>query len=295
MPPACLYVSDLDGTLLNRRGELSGRSREGVHRLLEEGVLFTVASARSYFSIRSILGDLPFSLPIIEFNGAFMSDYSTGRHLLTNALAQELSQQVLEEILRADLRPFVSTFDGQKDRLYFDELINEGMRWYEERRRRASDPRLSRVTRLDGVLGEEVVSLTVMAEGKQPIKDLEESLHRRFGDQLRMYRYENEYSKGTWWLTIHHPRASKHYAVQALRDQFAPGQRIVAFGDNYNDLAMLRAADEAIAVENAVPELKQAATSVIGSCDDDCVVNWMLRFSRRCSQTGAQSSEEEKR
>ena len=49
----------------------------------------------------------------------------------------------------------------------------------------------------------------------------------------------------------------------------------MVFGDGMNDLDLFEAADEAYAVENAVPELKAAATGIIGSNNDDGVAKWL--------------------
>ena len=52
--------------------------------------------------------------------------------------------------------------------------------------------------------------------------------------------------------------------------------RVVVFGDALNDLPMFKAADEAYAVANAAEELKQAATGIIGSNEEDGVADWLL-------------------
>jgi hypothetical protein len=69
------YVSDLDGTLLRSNATLSSYSKKILQQLLHEGLHFTVASARSVFSMWPILDGLRLSLPVIEFNGAFISDH----------------------------------------------------------------------------------------------------------------------------------------------------------------------------------------------------------------------------
>ncbi|AGK96849.1 HAD family hydrolase [Clostridium pasteurianum] len=43
-----LYVSDLDGTLLNRNSQLSEESKEIINTLVKKGVKFTYATARSF-------------------------------------------------------------------------------------------------------------------------------------------------------------------------------------------------------------------------------------------------------
>lgn len=51
--------------------------------------------------------------------------------------------------------------------------------------------------------------------------------------------------------------------------------RIVVFGDSVNDISMFEIADEAYAVENAIDELKEKATSVIDSNDEDGVAKFL--------------------
>lgn len=273
--PAALYLSDLDGTLLDGRGELSARTQKGLASLLEQGALFSVASARSYFSIKKLFGDLELSLPIIEFNGAFLTDFKTGRHLEVNSLGQALGEELYDQILAAGQRPFVCSFNGQEDCLHYDELINPGMVWYEQRRREASDTRLRRTLALRDTMREEVVSLTVMDRDQGKILALYERFQVRYGEKLQLYCYENEYSKGTYWLTIHSEKASKHIAMKSLRSRVASHAELVTFGDNVNDLAMLKHADRGIAVANAVPELKEVAQVVIESHTEDSVIRFV--------------------
>lgn len=276
-----LYLSDLDGTLLNAQGMVSERTRLGLLVLLEKGVQITLASARSHFSITKLFGDLPFALPIIEFNGAFITDYKTGEHLEVNALGRDLGEDIFDRILTAGQRPFVCSYNGKEDCLHFDTLSNPGMVWYEDRRREAADPRLRQTKDLRATMSEDVVSLTVMDQGEGNIRALRDELADAFGDRLQLYCYENEYSKGTWWLTVHHARASKHIAMRSLQQRFAPGAELVALGDNVNDIEMLRAADRAVAVENAVPELKRLAGQIIPHHDTDSVIQFLEADSSR--------------
>lgn len=240
----------------------------------------TVASARSLFSIKSLFGDVPFSLPIIEFNGAFITDYSSGEHLRERALAQEVSLRVLDVIRRAGHRPFISSHDGARDRLHYDEIGNRAMHWYESRRRAAGDPRLTRTCRLEQALREKVVSMTVMVDSESAAIELHAELDLQLGSQLTLYRYENAYDRGTWWLTIHDPGARKNLAVQTLKTEYVPDARVIAFGDHHNDLHMVEQADWGLAVENAVGDVKRVAKEVIGHCDADSVIRFIEQHER---------------
>ena len=54
-------------------------------------------------------------------------------------------------------------------------------------------------------------------------------------------------------------------------------ERLVVFGDGLNDIPMFRMADEAYAVSNALDELKQFATDVIGSNEENAVAEFLKR------------------
>jgi len=75
-----LFVSDLDGTLLRNDATISEYSKNKLNEFISSGVLFTVATARSVASITKMLEGVDIELPVIEFNGGFISDLKTGEH-----------------------------------------------------------------------------------------------------------------------------------------------------------------------------------------------------------------------
>lgn len=274
-PSGCLYVSDLDGTLLDAQGRLSVRSRNELLALIDAGVLVTIATARSHCSISQIFQEFPFPLPIVEFNGAFITDYQTGKHWVCHAFAPSLSRQLFDKILEAGLRPFVSSFDGVRDRLHYDEVINPSMSWYESRRRACKDPRLNQTIDLRNTLSEQVVSLTIMAGEVHDLETLREQIKSAHGHEVHCYLYENAYHPGHFWLSLHPMGASKYHAAKQLRDTYAPGRPIVAFGDHLNDLDLLEGAELAVAVANAEPEILRVAHTIIGPHTDESVVRFI--------------------
>ena len=75
-----LYLTDLDGTLLNRESTVSCRSRDIINSLINSGTMFTYATARSYNSAKIVTDGLSVKLPIIVFNGAFIYDISKDKN-----------------------------------------------------------------------------------------------------------------------------------------------------------------------------------------------------------------------
>jgi 5-amino-6-(5-phospho-D-ribitylamino)uracil phosphatase len=89
---------------------------------------------------------------------------------------------------------------------------------------------------------------------------------------------EDIYAPGQWWLELTSPAGTKAAAVTELKQELA-ADTLVCFGDNHNDLPMLAAADVSLAVANATPEVRAAATHVIGANSADGVASWIAQLS----------------
>ncbi|HEX6972345.1 MAG TPA: HAD family hydrolase, partial [Limnochordia bacterium] len=95
-------------------------------------------------------------------------------------------------------------------------------------------------------------------------------------DQVVTHYFENQYSPGWYWLTVHHWRATKDQAIRVLMQKYGlTRSELVVFGDHTNDIKMFQMADRAIAVANATEALKRHATQVIGSNEEDSVVKYL--------------------
>ena len=97
-----------------------------------------------------------------------------------------------------------------------------------------------------------------------------------FGDAIDVSFWDNSYSPGWFWVSVHDRRATKDRAVRMLLDHAGLGDvEIVAFGDQANDIAMLRAAHRGIAVANAIAEVRAVADEIIGPNSDDSVPQYV--------------------
>ena len=287
-PRQALYISDLDGTLLRSDGSLSPYSLRTLTRLIHEGMLFTVASARGCNLIRTAIGDLPLRLPVIDQNGACVSELASRRHLVIHAIDPPVARDLWSLLDEHGCNPFLMTVDGASDRVYYDESVlhNDGMRRFLENRQRIRDPRLRKLEDMRDGLADQVVCLTVIGAPSR-MQDVECAVRARHDGSVQTHRYEpfNEGLDSRWhMLTIHDSRATKDRGVASLTRLLNIADcRVVVFGDQVNDIGMFRAADEAYAVAGATPELAAHATAVIGSNDDDAVARWLEARWRRQS------------
>jgi HAD superfamily hydrolase (TIGR01484 family) len=278
-----LYISDLDGTLLDSAGGLSAFSRDGLNNLIDSGCLFTVASARSVVSMQRILEGLRLRLPVIEFNGACISDPATGAHLIANTLDWDIAEEVTRIAESIDLHPFHSTISDGRDNLFPAAMHNPGTEWYINDREYHRDPRMQRLPFDPGQKRfHDLVCLTYI-ESEYRMTELEAALSdaSSVAGSVAINRFENHYSPGWHWLTVHDVRAKKHIAARQLAEQFAPdAEELVAFGDNLNDLSLFAASDRCYAVLDAVDRVKNVATGIIGSNDEDAVVRKIMKERR---------------
>ncbi len=276
-----LFVSDMDGTLLRSGGVLSQCSRQGLADLLAAGVRFTVASARAWAEMTPILGDLPLQLPVIAVNGAYLTDYATGRHLVINHLDKDLAAAVYGDILNAALLPFVVAHHGGEDCLYWEKLINPEMQWYHDMLEMHNDARLRPIGRLRDALARTVIAFAVMGP-KGNVCGLAERLAAEYPGLLESFLFENPYSPGHWWLTIHDRKACKSIALRELLEiEGIRPEQLTVFGDHINDIKMFQLAGRAVAVANAEDCVKQHADQIIASNDDDAVVDYIQRHFQR--------------
>ena len=262
-----LYITDLDGTLLRPDGSLSKFTASAVNSLTLEGMVFSYATARSYVSARRVTEGLSERIPVIIFNGTFVLDGETGEMLLSNYFTADEAAVVLSTLIAGDVYPFVHRMtDGGEKFDYVEDRLSRGAANFAEERR--DDARRRPVSEGE-LFGDGIFHFTCIDE-KEKLSPLYERLKERFECVFYLDPYSREY-----WLEVQPKSATKAHAALMLKD-YLGCDRVVCFGDGVNDMSMFKASDECYAVANACRELKDMATGVIGSNEDDGVAKWLL-------------------
>ena len=271
-----LYISDLDGTLLDNRPGLSDFCHDQLVQLLGNGFPFTFATARSLYSAREILGHLPLQLPIIELNGAFISDFHTGEHLDEQFLDRDAASTVIEIGRNYGLLPNVAAYDTINHHMFVPPPVNPAYEFYLNARRDAGDKRLREVEDPVSALDMEIVSCAFISR-LELVSEVKDEIIKQLGESCTCQIFEEWYFRPWYWLTVQHPNATKGHALKKLSEMFSiPAVDIVVFGDQLNDISMFNIAGQSVAVANAVPELLFNADLTINSNLDDGVINFLL-------------------
>ncbi len=268
-----LYISDLDGTLLLPDGSFPEDFKRRLNRLIDMGMRFTIATARNYDSAHPILNGLNLNLPVILFNGVYLTDFNSGSILeYSHFIEKTVVENMLELALPRGIDPFIYTF-GEKHKLYYQRATNPGSQAYVKSLE--GDERLNQVKCFE-FKEEEKISGFLLIDTYDRLEPIYQSLQEKYFDHLNIYFAEDVSMKGYYWLQSFHQEASKGNMLEALaRKLEVPLDRTVVFGDYLNDLDMFRVAGRAIAVENALPEVKESAHEIIGSNSQGAVLQYL--------------------
>ena len=261
-----LYVSDLDGTLLRSDQTLSSYTVETLNNLVEKGMVFSYATARSYVTSHKVTEGLNARIPLITSNGAFIVDNVTGENLISNYFGSEVNG-VLDNLIAHDIYPMVfSNIDSVEKLSFVEEKCTDELKAFLDMRK--GDKRLNPVKEV-GQLYQENIFYILCADKKEKL----EPFYHEYKEKYHCV-FQKEMYTGAQWLEILPLETTKANAIRQLKD-YLQCDKIVVFGDGKNDTDMFEMADECYAVENAVKELKEMATQIIGSNDEDGVVRWL--------------------
>ncbi len=272
-PKELLYVSDLDGTLLDTHGCFPKAWTARLNRLIERGLKFTIATARNYDSVHPILHGVNLQLPVILFNGAYLTHFVTGENLeQSNYIKREVVYELLEMVAPLEQDPFVYTFD-ERHRLYYRNATNEGSGEY--LKSLEGDGRLHYVDEYQFPDSERIAGL-LLIDTPATLEPVHQAVGKRFPDDLNTYFAKDIARPKFHWLQMFHHHADKGRMLRTLsRHLDTPLSQIVVFGDYLNDLEMFEIAGKSIAVGNALPEVQSASHQVIGTNDQGAVLDYL--------------------
>ena len=273
-----LFVTDLDGTLINSKREVPKKSLEILNKLIENGINFTVATARTPATAVEILQNLNLKLPVALMNGVLIYDTKELKYIDIKAIEKETVNKVLDVFKVYNKNPLVY---GVKDNhlwVYHKEFENiYEYNFYKER----ADKNLKtfvNVENYNGSLSDSNVINFVAFDNYEKIKAIAEEVKCIEGITVNYYKdvYEDCY-----FLEAYSSKASKANGIKYL-SKYIEYSKVICFGDNLNDIPMFELANEAYATANATEEIKKIATEVIGSCEDNGVAEFLAdRFKNK--------------
>jgi 5-amino-6-(5-phospho-D-ribitylamino)uracil phosphatase len=275
-----IIVIDIDGTLLTPDGCITPRSFEVVQAAQQAGIVVTLATARRYTNTASIANELGLNAQIIMYDGAIILQHPQKAILHKQLLPASVGQQAVDVLTRHKLQPVVHPFKDTEEEIWtgssaFD---NSWVATYF-----ASAP---------------------MQVHRMPF----ESLCKGHPDPIRVVAFASEeiiYAllpevaalECSWAITRRGNYNSAELAimkrscskasgvVELARYLSVPLKKIMAIGDNNNDIEMLRIVGWGVAMGQSSEAVKSAARTVTASNWEDGVAQAIRHYALRDATT----------
>lgn len=247
-----LIATDMDGTLLNRKHEISEENKAAVRRAVERGVAVTIATGRMYASALPYAKQLKVDAPIITYNGALVKTVS--------------GETLFERYIDPDAVGEIFRFCRERNwyiQAYCDDVL------YVERREEKARGYEAMAGIESVAVGEElyqmrerIPKLLLITEGGEASDACVKLFQAHFGGRVFATKSNPEY------IEIVDPAVNKAAALDILIERLGLSrEEVMAIGDSNNDLPMLRHAGVSVAMGNAADSIKECCDFVTEDCD----------------------------
>ena len=274
-----LFVSDLDGTLLNSDAAISDVTENIINKGIEQGLEFTISTARTPTTALKIIERLNLKLPVMMMNGVLIYDMKKKEYIQKAVMEETVVMVLLGLIKLKGLSCFLYSLTGNEFFAYYDSVDSISLNYFRNERIMKYDKRFTEVEDLSLVAGKDII-YCMLRETKEKLEGLYRELSVVKGVNTEFY--SDIYSEDYYMLEIYSDQASKKEALSYLRTT-GHYDSVISFGDNLNDKTLLEASDYFYAVSNAHPQIQNMADSVIPSNDEDGVARFIEQMIK---QTG---------
>lgn len=266
-----LYVTDLDGTLLNRDKQVTQYTGDTINRCIEKGMNFTVATARMPYGCDYRLRDIHINVPGILTNGVFLYDFKSEKIRTAEEISCKSAELALDIFHENGLSCFVYTYAPGGISIYYGDKKLEGQTQYYSERALKQCAGIYLTNDLKSVVRNEKIVYITYTGDKESLEPVCKELNHVHGITYSFYL--NIYN-GLYCLEIFSDNASKRNALLRLKEMTGCSE-VVVFGDNLNDISMIEIADRSYAPENALEKVKRMVTQVLPDCDHDGVARFL--------------------
>lgn len=245
-----MILTDLDHTLLKQDGSISGKTLQILTACRTKGIRFAIATARYWIGAERYIDLLN---PDYEITTDGTLVHSHGQCIYSCAFSVSETNAIISGIAEAVPGAEITAACGKT--VYWNS------------RQISESEKLHKAVYCDYSSPLDVQANKIVAE--LPDESVAREIAARTNCKLQCYRGEK-------WYAFMPAASGKTPAIRALAEisGISP-EDTVAFGDDLNDIEMLRFCGTGIAVANAIPELQEAADEITLSNDEDGVAKWL--------------------
>jgi Cof subfamily protein (haloacid dehalogenase superfamily) len=256
---------DVDGTLLNSRGQVPQENVDAIRAAVERGIRIAIVTGRSFFFAQPAVAPLPDPLTLIVHNGAIARTRG-GETLMRRLLPASLAREVLAAT-QAWRESAVVNFDRPLAR----QIVYDRMDWEHRNRARFRDRNreiIEQVAALEDAITEDPIQVAYNG-GVDDMRACMACLSEHAAaNQLSVLL--TEYAARDFSLVdVCAAGTTKGSGLATVASLFGiDREAVMAIGDNYNDREMLEWAGIGVVMGNASADIREAGFDVTGTNDD---------------------------
>lgn len=257
-----LLALDLDGTLLTPRGEISERNFAAVQTARAKGVTVAVVTGRRFRDARPLALKLGLDAPVISHNGALTKHAESLETVAMALLSDEAAREVIRLGREEEVDAMISADPVGKGVLLYESLHEENIplkryiAWAKRIHGDEAEEAVRHVSSLEEHLHHQPIHIS-FSGCCAPMAELQEKLASELDGLIKVYATVYPHLDFTL-LDILNPEASKGVGLAAAAAELnLERENVMAIGDNFNDMEMLRYAGTGVVMGNADESLKQ--------------------------------------
>ena len=278
-----LITVDLDGTLLNKYGEVTEYSKNIIKRLTEQGVLVVLASGRISESVLTIAKEIGANKYYISGNGSVLYDMQKEEIIYEKYLSKEKVLELVELCEKNSIYYNIYTESS-----VIAKSLNYNVAFYNYENTKKSSDKKTEINIVDDVYKyvkdlntNKFLKMTICDENKivfssilRKIKNIQDIdvLEVSHMSKKKIKMGTKEISVGYFYTEISSKNVDKWYAIEEImKKEKINKDEVISFGDNNNDILMIKNAGLGIAMGHSNEQVKKVAKFVTKTNDEDGV------------------------
>lgn len=262
-----ILVLDLDGTLTNHDKVITSRTKKALMEAQKRGIIIVLASGRPTYGVMPLAEELElekYGGYILSFNGGIIFNCRTRETVFQKKLPVESNAQIIH--LAEQEKVAILTYEDSWI------ISNNPDSPYVKKESEINHLKVRRIDDMAAHTTFRVPKFLMVGDGDY-LAGVEVRVRDALGDDFSVYRSE------AFFLEILPKGIDKAQCLEQLLELLGlVPQQMIACGDSYNDISMIQFAGLGVAMENAIPPLKEVADYITLSNDEDGVAHVVEKF-----------------
>ncbi len=274
---------DLDGTLLNKYGEVSEYTKNIIKKVTDQGILVVLASGRISESVLTIAKEIGANKYYISGNGSVLYDMQKKEIIYEKYLSKEKVLELIELCEKNSIYYNIYTESS-----VIAKSLNYNVAFYNYENTKKSSDKKTEINIVDDVYNyiktlntNKFLKMTICDENKivfssilRKVKDIPDIdvLEVSHMSKKKIKMGTKEVSVGYYYTEVSSKNVDKWYAIEEImKKENIAKEEVISFGDNNNDILMIKNAGLGIAMGHSNEQVKKVAKFVTQTNDEDGV------------------------